>query len=206
MLLWGPSAAGRLRVVGAGSVEHLRRDVQSEQKGFNSNITRECMKASKILVAAVAFVSVCAASAAQAQDVRARSLAQICPTSQDVGSQSSTIYKQSAPLRSGGVGTPLVGYRKEPTLIYNKRNFSGSTATIYDSQGNSIARCPHTSAHGHAGRARCTVQTTTVRRAAVRRTGSPTIYFKVSGRLCVKVPDAGRCVGSVKGLCNQLIK
>lgn len=169
-------------------------------------MTRECMKASRILVAAIAIASLCGASASQAQSVRARSLAQICPISQDVGSQSSTIYKQSAPLRSGGVGTPLIGYRKEPTLIYNKRNFSGGSATIYDSQGNSIVRCPHTSAHGHAGRARCTVQTTTVRRAAVKKTGSPTIYFKVSGRLCVKVADAGRCYGSVKGLCSQLIK
>jgi hypothetical protein len=164
------------------------------------------MRVNKIVVAVVALVSVLGVSNAQAQSVRARSLAQICPTSQDVGSQSSTIYKQSAPLRSGGIGTSIVGFRREPTLIYNKRNFSGSVATIYDSQGNSIARCPHTSAHGHAGRARCTVQTSTVRRAAVRKTGSPTIYFKVSGRLCVKVADAGRCVGSVKGLCNQLIK
>lgn len=164
------------------------------------------MRANKIVIAVVALASILGVSNAQAQSVRARSLAQICPTSQDVGSQSSTIYKQSAPLRSGGVGTSLIGFRNEPTLIYNKRNFSGSVATIYDSEGNSIARCPHTSAHGHAGRARCTVQTTVVRRAAVRKTGSPTIYFKVSGRLCVKVPDAGRCVGSVKGRCNQLIK
>jgi hypothetical protein len=164
------------------------------------------MRANKIVIAVVALASILGVSNAQAQSMRARSLAQICPTSQDVGSQSSTIYKQSAPLRSGGVGTSLVGFRNEPTLIYNKRNFSGSVATIYDSAGNSIARCPHTSAHGHAGRARCTVQTSTVRRAAIRKTGSPTIYFKVSGRLCVKVPDAGRCVGSVKGRCNQLIK
>lgn len=164
------------------------------------------MKARKILVAVSAMVSICCAVSAEAQSVRARTLAQICPSSQDVGSQSATIYKQSAPLRSGGVGTTLVGYRREPTLIYNRRNFSGGSATIYDSEGNSIARCPHTSAVGHAGRARCSIQTATVRRKAVGNTGSPTIYFKVSGRLCIKVPDAGRCVGSVKGLCNQLIK
>jgi hypothetical protein len=154
----------------------------------------------------VTMVALSGMSTATAQDVRARSLAQNCPTVLDVGAQSSTIYKQSAPMRSGGIGTTIVGFRREPTLIYNRRNFSGGFATIYDSQGNSLARCPHTSAHGHAGRARCTVQTASVRRAAVRRTGSPAVYFKVSNRLCVKVPDAGRCVGSVKGLCNQLIK
>jgi hypothetical protein len=157
-------------------------------------------------LALVTLVALSGVSTATAQDVRARSLAQNCPTVLDVGAQSSTIYKQSAPMRAGGIGTPIVGFRREPTLIYNRRNFSGRMATIYDSQGNSLARCPHTSAHGHAGRARCTAQTVSVRRAAVRRTGSPTVYFKVSNRLCVKVPDAGRCVGSVKGLCNQLIK
>lgn len=141
----------------------------------------------------------------EAQDVRARSIEQFCPKVQAAGSESSTIYKQSAPLRAGGVGTPLVGYRKELTLIFNKRNFSGGSHTVYDSKGNSLGRCPVVSAHGHAGRARCTMQTSTVRRAAIRNTRSPRIYFKVSQNLCVSVADAGRCVGSVKGLCDRLI-
>lgn len=157
-------------------------------------------------LALLAVIALSGTSTAVAQEMRARTLAQNCKAVQDVGSASGTIYKQSAPIRTGGVGTALIGYRREPTLIYNRRNFSGAFATIYDSQGNSLARCPHTSAHGHAGRARCTAQTASIRRAAINRTGSPTIYFKASNRLCVKVPDAGRCVGSVKGLCTQLIK
>jgi hypothetical protein len=161
------------------------------------------MKIKYILMAVGAFV--CMASSANAQ-YRALSIDKVCPKVQAAGSESATIYKQSAPLRSGGVGTPLIGYRKEPTLIFNRRNFSGSSFTIYDSKGNSLARCPFASAEGHAGRARCTAQTAGVRGAAIKNTRSARIYFKINKNLCVSVPDAGRCVGSVKGLCNQLIK
>jgi hypothetical protein len=160
------------------------------------------MKTVAFLLAAVSVVGF--SSGAEAQ-FRAKSLAKICPKVQAAGSESSTIYKQSAPLRSGGVGTPLIGYRQEPTLIFNKRNFSGGSHTIYDSSGKSLGRCPVVSAEGHAGRARCTMQTSSLRRTAVKNTRSPRIYFKISGRLCVSVPDAGRCVGSVKGLCDRLI-
>jgi hypothetical protein len=116
------------------------------------------------------------------------------------------IYKNSAPLRAGGVGTPLVGYRKEPTLIMNKSYTRGST-TIYDSNGNKIGSCPWASAHGHAGgRFRCTMQTSALRRTAVKNTRSPKIYFTLNKTTCAEVPDSGRCYGSVKGLCNQTIK
>jgi hypothetical protein len=160
------------------------------------------MKRLSFFLAAAAAVGISFGTQAQ---VRARSIDQICPKVQAAGSESSTIYKQSAPLRSGGVGTPLIGYRKEPTLIFNRRNFSGGTHTIYDSAGNALARCPVLSAHGHAGRARCTAQTSTLRRTAIKNTRSARIYFKITKNLCVSVPDAGRCIGSVKGLCDQLI-
>jgi len=119
---------------------------------------------------------------------------------------SAYIYKNSAPLRSGGVGTPIVGFRREPTLIMNQ-NITRSGTVIYDSQGNRIGSCPWASAHGHSGgRFRCSMQTASLRRAAIRGTGSPKIFFRTRGTRCVEVPDAGRCYGSVKGLCNQLIK
>ena len=117
------------------------------------------------------------------------------------------IYKQSAPLRASGIGTPIIGFRKEPTLIMNTDISSKGIISILDGKGASIARCPWASASGHAGgRARCSVQTSAVRQAAIKNTGSPTIYFKVSPELCVRVPDAGRCVNSVKGLCTDLIE
>lgn len=116
------------------------------------------------------------------------------------------IYKNSAPLRSGGPGTPLVGYRKEPTLIMMKRLVLSRTATIYDQKGNNIGSCPWASAHdAPSGRYRCTMSTSGLRSAARRKTGSPRIFFKISSKLCVEIPDAGRCYGSNKGLCTQLI-
>jgi hypothetical protein len=135
-----------------------------------------------------------------------RKLSTVCGRITEAGNASSTIYKQSAPLRSGGIGTPIVGFRQEPTLIMNRNISSRGTKPIYDSKGNRLATCPWASAHGHSGgRFRCTVQTSSLRRAAIRNTKSPSIFFNVTGKSCVRVPDAGRCVGSVKGQCDRLI-
>lgn len=135
-----------------------------------------------------------------------RNLSAVCSNVADAGNASSTIYKQSAPLRSGGVGTPLIGYRKEPTLIMNRNISSRGTKTVYDSKGNRLTSCPWASAEGHpGGRFRCTISTSSMRQAAIRNTKSPSVFFNVTGKTCVRVPDAGKCVGSVKGLCNQTI-
>lgn len=141
---------------------------------------------------------------AHAARARSRSINAVCPSVESLPN-GKYIYKNSAPLRRGGVGTPLIGYRKEPTLIYNKRNFAGGRHTVYDSNGKSLMSCQVTSAHGHAGRARCTAQTANVRRAAMKNTRSPAGFFKITSKLCVKIPDLGRCYGSVKGLCNRTI-
>jgi len=130
-----------------------------------------------------------------------------CKTTQDVTKGGLFIYKNSAPLRSGGVGTPLIGYRDEPTLIMNRNVSSKGTTTIFDKKGKKIGSCPWASAHGHSGgRYRCTMNTRALRRTAVKNTGSPTVFFKLKGTTCVEVPDAGRCYGSVKGKCNQTLK
>lgn len=131
-------------------------------------------------------------------------LSKSCSGVKPIGSQ--FIYKNSAPLRSGGVGTALIGYRREPTLICNVRDCGGNTL-IYDKNGKAIARCPWTTAEGHAGgRYRCTFSTAALRRVATNNTGNPAVYFKLRTGQCVEVPDAGRCYGSSKGLCNQTIK
>jgi hypothetical protein len=118
------------------------------------------------------------------------------------------IYKNAAPLRAGGPGTTLVGFRKQPTLIMNKSYTRGATK-IYDSQDNLLATCPWAEAHGHAGgRFRCTNSTIAMKRRAIKNTGSPTVYFVVNPRtkLCAEVPDSGKCYGSVKGLCTTNLK
>lgn len=139
-------------------------------------------------------------------ELKNRKLKNVCSRITPAGNASSTIYKQSAPLRSSGVGSPIVGFRQEPTLIMNRNISSRGTKPIYDSKGNRLATCPWATAIGHAGgRFRCTVQTSSLRRAAIRNTKSPAIFFNVTGKSCVSVPDAGRCIGSVKGLCDRLI-
>jgi hypothetical protein len=115
------------------------------------------------------------------------------------------IYKNSAPLRnSRGV---MIGLRYEPTLIMNSSAYSsrGGT-TLYDSNGNKVGTCPWASAHGFSGgRFRCTMKTSSLRRAVVKSSKNPAVFIKYKGSACVKVPDAGRCYGSVKGGCNRLI-
>jgi hypothetical protein len=143
----------------------------------------------------------------QANISAANTSTSFCPEVLNVTEGRRFIYKQSAPLRTGGPGTPIVGYRREPTLIMNVNISSRGQIPIFDTQGNVLTTCPWASAPDHAGgRARCTTQTATVRRQAISNTGSPSILFKVNSRQCVSVPDAGRCYGSVKGLCNQLIQ
>ncbi len=119
------------------------------------------------------------------------------------------IYKNSAPVRSGSShSSPIVGFREEPTLLMLRSNLAEKkTTTIYASDGQVLGRCPWATANdASGGRYRCTLKTRTVRRKAVKLTESPTIYIKARAKTCVEVPDAGKCYGSVKGLCNKTLK
>jgi hypothetical protein len=156
----------------------------------------------KILVALSATLATLSFGvAAQAQTIASCETVEKLPTS-------NFIYKNAAPLRSGGPGTPLVGFRKQPTLIMNR--FYNRTGTrIYDSQDNLLATCPWASANGHAGgRFRCTNSTIQMRRQAIKNTGSPAVFFVTvpRNRTCAYVPDAGRCYGSRKGFCDKTLK
>ena len=161
-------------------------------------MVRECLLG---LVLVIGFSDV-----AFARPVKRAALAEVCETVLST-SQARTIYKNSAPLRSGGVGTPLIGYRKEPTLIMNTNNSSRGTTAIYSAAGAKIGSCPWATAEGHpGGRYRCTMSTSSLRRAAQRSGNSPKVYFRLKNKICVEIKDAGKCYGSVKGLCNQTIR
>ncbi|MEY4668090.1 MAG: hypothetical protein RL518_789 [Pseudomonadota bacterium] len=156
----------------------------------------------KILVAFSALLAtVSFGVASQAQTIAS------CTTVESLPSKN-FIYKNAAPLRSGGPGTELVGFRRQPTLIMNKSYTRGGTR-VYDSQDNLLVTCPWAEAHGHSGgRFRCTNSTVAMRRKAIKNTGSPAVYFVTNARKksCALVPDAGRCYGSVKGLCTTTLK
>lgn len=157
---------------------------------------KKILQALSVTLATISF-----GVAAQAQTIAS------CSTVETVRSKN-FIYKNAAPLRSGGPGTPLVGFRRQPTLIMNK-SYTRSSTRVYDSQDNLLVTCPWATAHGHAGgRFRCTNSTALMRRQAIKKTGSPAVFFVTNPRTksCVLVPDAGRCYGSVKGECNKLIK
>lgn len=132
-----------------------------------------------------------------------------CASSIDVTSNV-FVYKNSAPIRACSALTcPIVRFRADPTLLFKTRTYPGS-CQILDKDGRNIARCPRQSAHDFSGgRCRCAnaagTLTRIVRRAAVSKSGSPEIFFKM-GNKCVRVPDAGKCYGSTKGLCNTTLK
>lgn len=121
---------------------------------------------------------------------------------------SPNIYKQSAPMRRGGkpFPAPLIGFRKEPTFIDNQGVLPRGRINVYNIRNQVLTTCPWASAIGHKGRARCTVQVPALRRRAIATSGSPAIRFQLKNGRCAQVPDAGRCVGSSKGLCDRLIR
>jgi len=160
-------------------------------------------KLSVLLAAAVALCTTATDSHART----GRGVKKVCRKVVSVTDRSKFIYKNSAPLRAGGIGTRIVGFRREPTLIMNQNISNRGTATIFDSTGAKIGSCPWASAHGHSGgRYRCTMNTGGLRRTALQKTRKPVGFFKINKSTCVEVPDLGKCYGSVKGLCNQIIR
>lgn len=116
------------------------------------------------------------------------------------------IYKNYQPLRRGPNDHTLIGYQSSPTLLDNGGGSSRGNATIYDTKGNYLGSCQGLSCDDcrNHWRFKCTGSTSAIRRSAIRNTRSPSVLFKV-GSKCVQVPDAGKCVGSVKGLCNRTL-
>jgi len=132
----------------------------------------------------------------------AKGLSTVCKSTRSVGSVG--LYKNSAPLRSSTSGL-IIGFRTEPTLLFSRRaDIPSRRSVIYSKSGSKIGSCLITSAHGFAGRARCVMKTSSLRRAAIKNAKAPNVYFSLK-KGCVKIEDAGRCYGSVKGLCNRTI-
>lgn len=157
-------------------------------------------------VSLITLIDCPVAEAASKNSRRTRTRASIGCTSIINLPHSKFVYKNSAPVR-GGADARIIGYRVEPTLIMSSSAMSQRGGTkIYDTKGKQIGSCPWASAHGFAGgRFRCTMNTRNLRRAAIRNTRTPAVLIQYRGTACVRVPDAGRCFGSVKGLCNRIL-
>jgi hypothetical protein len=136
-------------------------------------------------------------------------LSAVCPTVYNINERSSigaiVQYKNNQVQRTGGVGTPLAGFLREPTIIATQgRNpFQLGRATIYDSKGKAICTsgprmgCSVTRGECLA-RYKFPCSTTSVRRAT--RDGA---FVKVASNMCVRVPNAGKCYNvKVRDLCD----
>jgi hypothetical protein len=160
----------------------------------------------RILLASLGLFVLCAGiNSAGAAPRTSRALASVC--SNKVGI-SGYIYKNYQPLRRGPNDHTLVGYQRNPTLLDNGGGSRRGSGVIYDGNGKRLAVCqglPCDECRNH-WRFKCSTATASIRRAAVAAKRSATIYFGVGGGKCVTVTDAGKCYGSVKGLCNQTLK
>lgn len=142
------------------------------------------------------------------------SLAAVCPKIQTFNPRQ-MFWKNNKPQRaSSAINAPIIGYYKQMTLGNNvgfRSPVGSSTATLYDSKGNSITRMiPYPCRSDHCGgRVVSQTATDTARRAAIAKTHSPTGYVKITRNTCVKIDDIGRCFGNEvdKGrpLCNQVV-
>lgn len=152
----------------------------------------------------------CLVSVASAQ------LTTVCPTYRELGRDQ---YKSNTPQRTGGVGTALVGFTENPSIIFIKTNPAKlGQAKVYDKKGNLLFSAPRLSCASRPKgyfRGEClsrykanvkNASTRVMRRKAIRQTGSPEAFWKVSSTLCVRVMDLGKCYNvKVRGKCDGRI-
>ncbi len=136
-------------------------------------------------------------------------LSAVCPTVFNISERSGIgaliQYKNNQVQRTGGVGTPLAGFLRQPTIIATQgRNpFQLSRATIYDIKGKAI--CSSSLRQGcSVSRGECLARykfacsTSSLRRAT--RDGA---FVKVGSNMCIRVPNAGKCYNvKVRDLCD----
>jgi hypothetical protein len=139
-------------------------------------------------------------------------LAAVCPTVKELGPNQ---YKNNSPIRAqnGNNASPITRFALNPTIIFIVGNPATlGRASVYDSAGNYLTSGVRLTCDKR-GRGVCNARykgsesapndTRSIRRKAVKNTKSPSIYWKVSSKLCYRIPDAGKCYNVQKrGLCD----
>lgn len=118
-------------------------------------------------------------------------------------------YKNHQVQRSGGVGSPITFFLRQPTIIATQgRNpFTLRSATIYDRLGKRVCSSgPRLGCSVRRGeclaRYKFNCNSTTLR----KRTQKGGAYVRVSKDTCIRLPSAGRCYNvKVRGLCDGRI-
>jgi hypothetical protein len=130
-----------------------------------------------------------------------------CSTIRGLGAD---IYKNSKPVRAcSAINCPIAYFERSPSLLVNTRGTPRVfAATLIDAKGGTLATCGQKACRDCSQGFRYVCQngggTNAIAGNAKKRAGSYKVYYKV-GSQCVEIPDVGKCKGSVKGLCNQLL-
>jgi hypothetical protein len=145
-------------------------------------------------------------------------LAEVCPAYRELGNCQ---YKNNSPIRSGSLSSPITRFALNPTIIFtNEKGYCGdqaklASAAIYDKNGNRLcSRSQRLSCATKKGSclsrykaSEISCNTRKVRRQALAKTKSPEIYWRVSSKYCIRVPDVGRCYNvKVRDLCSGTVK
>jgi hypothetical protein len=175
----------------------------------------------RVLGLCLALGSLCFLVAPASADRQTRSsvarsgINSVCPASirKEIGSE--FFYKNNKPIRaSSAINAPVVGQNPVITLAgqpgRGPRIF-GNSGALYANNGTRLATLtPYACRADHcSGRVVSSASTSTLRRAAVRASGSASGYVKVGG-VCVFIPDIGRCYGAGvnmgRPLCDRTVK
>ena len=140
-----------------------------------------------------------------------RGLAKICRKIQSLN-PSVMFWKNNKPLRaSSAIDAPVIGYYKQMTLAYAAGNRGILGTVLYDSNGQTLSSMiPNPCRPDHCGgRVVSSMQTDATRRLAISRTRNPRGYISIGRRVCVEIPDIGRCLGNSvnksRALCNTTV-
>lgn len=118
------------------------------------------------------------------------------------------LYKNSKPHRAcSAINCPIDYFEKFPSLLVNTPGTPRiGVAKLIDSNGGALASCGQRACRDcrQGFRYVCGGNTNSIAKTAKARTGKYTAYYKM-GSKCVQIPDIGKCVGSVKGLCNRIL-
>ena len=145
-------------------------------------------------------------------------LASVCPKIRQLGADQ---YKSNSPVRSNSnLTAPIVRFGLNPTIIFVASNPARlATARAYDKKGGLLFTAQRLGCaakpRSAALRGTCLsrykadenrANTRAMRRLAIRRTGSPEVYWKVASNLCIRVADLGKCYNvKVRELCDGRI-
>lgn len=145
-----------------------------------------------------------------------KDLAAVCPQNKIQQIGSTFFWKNNKPIRaSSAINAPVIGNNPVMTLAGQPgrgRGLFGSKAVLLASDGTPLASMvPYPCRSDHCGgRVVSSLRTGSARRAALKATSSPSGYVKLSGGVCVFIPDIGRCYGAhvdmTRPLCDRTVK